>query len=1419
MLFMMLFTMTAQTAWADTGNVADGVYYMDANGTLKNTATDGIDGNDTPTVLTGSETTLGAKDTETWYVVDHDISYTKFITCLGVVTIILCDNCTMNIGTPEKYLDDLGLGAIQGGDLTIYGQRRDETDNTEGHTVGRLNSYSKTARNLYAGDYIQHSGVVNLFGDRNVLASFTLNGGKFTVNADTSDEALWTTGLSHKSFTVNGGQLEVTNTNSKGCAISAIGDISLRWTRTTDYIKADNYQTRDQYEGPNPPIYVRSGHAFITDDATPQAVYGTISDISLINGKKLTPYEAFTANGDTYTICDATGWNLFCDQMEAGNSFSGKTVKLTDDFDNTSEPINRMAGDADHKFCGTFDGNGRTLTLNLSATSEGCAPFSHVQGATIQDLNIAGKISTTSKYAASIAVHTYGTTSITNCHSTVEITCTLGTWGADGTNGGFVAVNEDEGTLSFTDCYFKGKFLGNAGYNGGFVGYVCSNSSVSYTDCLFAPTEIGMSGTGSCTFNRNGHNSLTRAFYVTAFGEAQGALAFSALPDNYICETLTATDTQSYYVPLRIDMKTSYFERDNNIHPEPTLTRNDGTVLTKGVHYSVAYGAEDDGAAGDYMVIVTSISPYSGSQNVSYQVKAADVIEGLAFDPYDECYNIPDAAAFNTLCTYVNDGHNCAGKTFRQTGDIYLNNNFTPMSTSGSDGFKGTYNGAGHTMELNLTAESDNCAPFGYVYNGSIKNLNITGTITSSAKYAASLVAKCYNLTVLNCHSTVDIISTFQTPGTDATHGGFLAVLETDGSVYFQDCSFKGRFLGENATSCGGFVGWANENNGWGGHTTIRLTDCLFAPAQMTVSTDKCATFYRTSNSSYKAEGHFNHAYFTEPLGSVQGTQVYSTAPNESDYEPVTAADGNTYYILTEIKGLTYDKLGHYYIISSTSALNALAEYVNSDHNCAGKTFKLTADITYTHTTDWDDADSQENNFTRIGTGPIAFSGVFDGQGHTISGIRIYSSASCQGLFGCINDGTVRNVILNDARITGTYFVGGIMGCNSGTIKNCHVTANVLIGSMGDSPICHGAIAGQNQGTVDGCTSSATLSQASSCGGIVGDNYNEDNVVKNCLATHVIIYGHTFVGAIVGKNNDGTLSHNYYSYCTVDGETSSIGCGAKGDITANDGAVEATILSDAESVPTDMSGKVAFRREFKGGKASTVIFPFEYEKGTEGTYYTFSGVSYDSNDGKWKATMTEYTGATLAANTPYLFMPAGTDGIVPVLFYGAAAASISAGTTTQGDWQFKGVYEKKTWAAADCGRDYGFAATSGKATDGVTDVDAGDFVKFAAGASLRPMRSYLTYTGSDNPWATTNAPGHRAGTELPQSISVVLVSATGETTEITTTNFTFATPHSQRENYTNSDAWYTLDGRKIANGKKPTAKGLYIHNGRKVVIK
>ena len=577
------------------------------------------------------------------------------------------------------------------------------------------------------------------------------------------------------------------------------------------------------------------------------------------------------------------------------------------------------------------------------------------------------------------------------------------------------------------------------------------------------------------------------------------------------------------------------------------------------------------------------------------------------------------------------------------------------------------------------------------------------------------------------------------------------------------------------------------------------------------------------------------------------------------------------------------------YQIKTIDDLNKLAEDVNSGTEYANTFFLLANDISYAHTTEWDDATSTENNYTAIGfyddIHDYNFRGTFDGDGHTISGIRIHKAGTALtdrylGLFGQLGaEGFVKNLAIADARITGFACLGSIVGYCLGTIENCTALATVSVSPNGvyeeDESEDFGGIAGFNDGSIIGCTSSATVAigddaeycenigcivgfsqgdgfisnctssgtitigeGANECtyiGGIVGFSFGKnsisncsssttitigDNAIKclsiggiagyclkamtncsssvtitvgdnanscgyfggiagmsqgntsNCvvssaqisigsnptkckvfggivgqnyigsltgnLADHVTISGQNYIGAILGfdKEDYGTFTNNYYSGCTVNGTPTASGVGFNGaDLEENDGAVPATILSDEEaSLPALSEGdKVAFRREFMGGKAATVVFPFDYTTSAgEGTYYTFSGVSYDDVEDKWKATMTEYTGATLAANTPYLFMPADIDGILPMLFHGEAAANISAEATTQGDWQFKGVYEKKTWAADDCGRDYGFEATSDKATDGVTDVEAGDFVKFAAGASLRPMCSYLTYTGSGN---------------------------------------------------------------------------------------
>ena len=285
---------------------------------------------------------------------------------------------------------------------------------------------------------------------------------------------------------------------------------------------------------------------------------------------------------------------------------------------------------------------------------------------------------------------------------------------------------------------------------------------------------------------------------------------------------------------------------------------------------------------------------------------------------------------------------------------------------------------------------------------------------------------------------------------------------------------------------------------------------------------------------------------FTMPSGNV-------TVSGPPDYAGLWHADDDH-------DGTTEERA---YIITTPEGLNLLASEVNNGNNYSGKFFKLGNDITYTHTTDWDDATSTENNYVAIGkTGAsYYFGGTFDGCGHTVSGIRIYKGGEHdQGLFGMVGGGEVKNATLTDARITGMINVGGIVGSNyGGTVENCIVTNNVTIHAAVKDADFHGGIVGFNSSRVNskaiGCISSAQLTASdglSECdywGGIAGWNNGENSEVKDCFAIGVTVGLWSGSGAVVGDNRyetgtiDGTLSGNYYTNCNVDGNTSNIGVG------------------------------------------------------------------------------------------------------------------------------------------------------------------------------------------------------------------------------------------------------------------------------------
>ena len=149
------------------------------------------------------------------------------------------------------------------------------------------------------------------------------------------------------------------------------------------------------------------------------------------------------------------------------------------------------------------------------------------------------------------------------------------------------------------------------------------------------------------------------------------------------------------------------------------------------------------------------------------------------------------------------------------------------------------------------------------------------------------------------------------------------------------------------------------------------------------------------------------------------------------------------------------------------------------------------------------------------------------------------------------------------------------------------------------------------------------------------------------------------------------------------------------------------------------------------------------------------------------------------------------------------------GDTTDDNWKFHGTYKGKTWTSSDSDKDYGFAAHGGTTAHG-EEVVAGQFVRFTTGAFIKPMRCYLSYVGMEAPAPARALTRSAAATDdLPQSITVRLVSRSGETTAIGILD--------TKTGDITLDSWYTMDGCKLEG--KPTKKGLYINNGRKIVIK
>ena len=297
--------------------------------------------------------------------------------------------------------------------------------------------------------------------------------------------------------------------------------------------------------------------------------------------------------------------------------------------------------------------------------------------------------------------------------------------------------------------------------------------------------------------------------------------------------------------------------------------------------------------------------------------------------------------------------------------------------------------------------------------------------------------------------------------------------------------------------------------------------------------------------------------------------------------------------------------------------------------------------------------------WTPIGTSgshDAAYSGTFDGQGHTISGLYFNDpKTSYVGLFGCIQDddnnnkGKIFNVGVSDSYFRFGELGGGVCGeSNYGILQNCS-NSSTVIGNYSNT----GGVCGMNwSGIVRDCKNTGSVRGKTKIGGVCGEN-DMPGLIENCF-NEGTVSGQDYVGGVCG-NSYGMIK-SCYNTASVSGQDKSVGgvCGSFCNRvtncyylidTATGGMEGKDVPGKAEkmSIEPFKSGEMAWLLNGKGlgeqvwgqqlgidpshvpGSAYKVIKAAQGDKDANGNYTYWATFSNQTND----ATLSVPSGRTL----------------------------------------------------------------------------------------------------------------------------------------------------------------------------------------------
>ena len=178
--------------------------------------------------------------------------------------------------------------------------------------------------------------------------------------------------------------------------------------------------------------------------------------------------------------------------------------------------------------------------------------------------------------------------------------------------------------------------------------------------------------------------------------------------------------------------------------------------------------------------------------------------------------------------------------------------------------------------------------------------------------------------------------------------------------------------------------------------------------------------------------------------------------------------------------------------------------------------------ITWTPIADW------------MGNRTTQYSGTFDGNNKTVSGLYFNDNSARTGLFGSSEaDGNIKNVGVVDSYFKGNEFVGGVCGRNGGTITNCYNAGNL---TAIESSAAIGGICGYNDGgTITNCYNTGTVTATGSVASVGGVCGCSTAPISNCynIGTVTATSSGADISGICGYNF-GPVKNCYYLADTED---------------------------------------------------------------------------------------------------------------------------------------------------------------------------------------------------------------------------------------------------------------------------------------------